>query len=118
MGNIPLLVFFGVFAAIVVAYEFGRRGNLNSALRGASRSVPPVEVMLEYRNATGFTTLRKIRILGYVPRRAGRSCLFALCNGGTAPRTFRIDRIISVANLDGELLDLREFLTEALGVTA
>ncbi len=115
MNSVTIIVAIAVFLAIAAAYELGRSGGGKARER---ISVPPVEVMLEYRNATGFVTLRKIRILGYVPRSAGRSCLFALCNGGTAPRTFRIDRIISLATLDGEVMDTRRFLTETLGVGA
>lgn len=115
MDSIPILAAIAVFAAIYLAFELGRNGEVNSS-RSNQISVPPVEIMLEYRNATGFVTLRKIRVLGYVPRRAGRSCLFALCNG--APRTFRIDRIICVARLDGEIMETRKFLTETLGVAA
>jgi hypothetical protein len=118
MDSVPLIVAIAVFVAIVAvyaAYELGRSGAGKVRER---ITVPPVEVMLEYRNATGFTSLRRIRILGYLPRRAGRSCLFALCNGGTAPRMFRIDRIISLATLDGQIIETRRFLAETLGVTA
>ena len=110
-----LIVAIAVFVAIAAAFELGRSG----AGKGASQiRISPVEVMLEYRNATGFVTLRNVRIIGYTTRRAGRASLFALCNGGTAPRNFRIDRIISVATLDGEVMETRRFLTQTLGLAA
>jgi hypothetical protein len=120
MDAIEILVFVLVFGGILAAYEFGRRNGEASArksqMRWSGGNRTAAEVLLEYRNATGFTTLRKALVLGYMPRGRGRSCLFALCNNGTAPRTFRIDRIISIATLDGEVLDMQKFLEQQLGV--
>ena len=117
MDSVMIIVAIAVFVAIAAAYELGRSGTEKSR-RTNWIGVPPVDVMLEYRNATGYVTLRRIRILGYVPHRRGRTCLFALCNGGTAPRNFRIDRIITLTTLDGEIIDTRRFLTERLGIAA
>lgn len=120
MDAIEILIFVLVFGGILAAYEFGRRSGEASARKSqlgwTGGNGPVAEIMLEYRNATGFTTLRKAIVLGYVPRSRGRSCLFALCNNGTAPRTFRIDRIVSIATLDGEVLDTQTFLEQLLGV--
>jgi hypothetical protein len=115
MGNMPLLIFLMASAAFLGAYGLGmfERARPNEEVQLKKE---PAEVVLEYRNATGFKTLRKIRILGYVQRRAGRSCIFALCNNGTVPRMFRIDRIVSIATLDGEVRNTKQFLTEILGV--
>jgi hypothetical protein len=123
MSAADVAIFFVAFAAILGAYALGQRnGRLSrgpdSELRRADGNVSPVEVLLEYRNATGFTTQRKIKILEFIPRGGGRSCLFAVGKNGTAPRTFRIDRILSIATLDGEVLDTQQFLTERLGIRA
>lgn len=123
MGAAEVLTFLVVFVVFLAAYALGRHSDQPSRWRGnqqlqASGKISPVEVLLEYQNATGFTTRRKVVILAYVPRSGGRSCLFAICNYGTAPRTFRIDRIVSIATLDGEILDTQQFLTERLGVRA
>jgi WYL domain-containing protein len=123
MSAVEVLTFLVVFAVILAAYALGRHRGWpspwsTSEQRQAGRDLPPVKVLLEYRNATGFTTRRKIEIVAYMSRPSGRSCLFALCNNGAAPRTFRIDRIVSIATLDGEILDTQQFLAEQLGVTA
>lgn len=112
MEIVALIIFLLVFAVTLVVRElrlFERRDD--SALRKPPHPAP--EILLEYRNATGFQTQRRIKILGYMQRPRGSSCLFALCNNGTAPRMFRI---VSIASLDGEILDTRHFLTETLGV--
>ena len=114
MGIIELLIFVFVFVAILGGYHLGTSERFGRPAE--VKEIRQAETMLEYRNATGFTTLRKVRFLGYAHRRGGRSCLFALCNNGTQPRTFRVDRIVSIATLDGEVLDTRQFLTETLGV--
>jgi hypothetical protein len=120
MDAIEILIFVLVFGGILTAYELGRRGSESSARKSQMRSAggngAAAEIMLEYRNATGFTTLRKVLVLGYMPRSQGRACIFALCNNGTAPRTFRVDRIISIATLDGEVVDTQKFLEQRLGM--
>jgi hypothetical protein len=119
MGAAEVLTFVVVFGAILAAYTLGQlrhSSRRNYQQNQQRRNLPSAELLLEYRNATGFTTLRKIRIVGYQPRPHGRSCVFALCNNGTAPRSFRVDRIISMATLDGEVLDTQNFLAEQLGV--
>jgi hypothetical protein len=109
-----------VFVAVLSAYGLGqrieRRSWRDSAKSAPDGNVPPVEVLLHYRNATGFTTRRKVKILAFVPRRNGRSCLFALGKHCAEPRTFRVDRIVSIATLDGKAIDTQQFLTEWLGV--
>ncbi|MEJ2378556.1 MAG: hypothetical protein P8Y71_25300 [Pseudolabrys sp.] len=117
MSVAAVVTFLVIFVAVLAAYGIGQCIGQRSSPDGVRRSpdgkVTPVEILLHYRNASGLTTLRKVKVLGFVPRRGGRSCLFAVGNSGTEPRTFRIDRI---ATSDGKPLGTQQFLTEWLGV--
>jgi len=79
-----------------------------------SRNIDPIEIILEYRNASGHVTLRKVRVMRYLSRRNGRSYLSGVCSGGQ--RSFRVDRIVSVAKLDGEVVEKADFLASVLDV--
>jgi hypothetical protein len=101
------------------AYELGQRRSTPRRQNRYARRLPfpqPIEVLLEYRNATGFKTRRKIRIIGFQPRRYGRSYIFAMSY--TGPRLFPVDRIVSIATRSGEVLDLDVFLAERFGELA
>lgn len=105
-----------VFLAIVAAYELGQRrsaSRVQKLYRHKLKAPHATEVLLEYRNATGFRTRRKIRIIGYQPRPYGRSYIFAMSNSG--PRLFRVDRVLSIASSTGTSLDLQIFLAENFG---
>ena len=115
---VPYAVFALVFGAICVAYALGR-GNkeIPSWFRNLTRIrrySPLIEVYIEYRDARGRKMLPKVSIQRSLSGRSGRLYLFGFCN--EYPRTFRVDRILSIANLDGEIIDTRRFLIERLAI--
>jgi hypothetical protein len=77
---------------------------------------PPVDVVIEYRSTSGFTTLRHLRLLRSLHRPKGGLYLFGLCDRARRPRTFRVDRIVSIATPHGEIIDTRDFLTGRLAI--
>lgn len=53
-----VVIFLVAFGAILGAYALGQRsGRRDSELRRADGNVPPVEVLLEYRNAAGYKNI-------------------------------------------------------------
>ena len=106
-----------IFVAIVAAYSLGRSVRpRNNDFRRPRRPADPAEVLLEYRGRTGLKSQRKARIMGYMSRDGRRPCLFAVCNNGSVAKTFAVDRIGSIASLDGQKLDTGRFLHDNLGV--
>ena len=118
-------VFAVVFGAVLAAFRLGRHDR-GDAKPHATRNPhpgyhlirqysPPVDMRVEYRNPGGFSMLRDMRILRALHRR-GRLYLFGLCDRGAKPRIFRADRITCFATLEGEVVDVRPFLTGPLQI--
>jgi len=115
-----LAVFAIVFLAILLAYTLGkgeRRLVLwRPQLRALRHYSPPVEIVLEYRDERGATTLRRLRVLKSLVHPDGRLYLRGACPKSQKVKNFRVDRIVSVATIHGEVIDARRFLIERLRV--
>lgn len=112
-------VFILVFAGVCAAYALGRGARTPSSrriLEPIRRYSPPIEVVLEYRNESGFKALRRVRVTQSLSRPDGRLYLLGFCNARGKPRTFRVDRILCVATVDGEIIETDGFLTNRLGI--
>lgn len=104
----------GVFCG---AYALGNRLLPEErGLRRIRRYFPPVEVTLEYRGESGTKSSRKVAVVRSLHHRDGRLYLLGLCGSRRDPRTFRVDRIISVATADGKIIDVRRFLVDWLSI--
>ncbi|HEY1615523.1 MAG TPA: WYL domain-containing protein [Rhizomicrobium sp.] len=117
---IECAVFVAVFAAICLAYPLGRGGGrplaFTRGLQELRRYDPAIEAVLEYRSEGGFRTVRKVHVTRSQRRRDGRLYLTGFCHRRLGPRTFRVDRIICVATMDGEVIDKRRFLIDRLAI--
>jgi hypothetical protein len=109
-GVLALAVFCGAYALGSRLLPEGR------GLRRIRRYLPPVEVTLEYRGESGTKSSRRVAVVRSLRHRDGRLYLLGLCGSRRDPRTFRVDRIISVATADGEIVDTRRFLVEWLSI--
>lgn len=129
MGSttLELLTFAVVFAAVCIGLTtFIRKASSpatpavkrRSTLVPVQRYSPAIDVMMEYRDVRAFRTLRRVRISQALRNRAGRLYLLGFYEAATKPRTFRLDRVICFASLDGEVLDTRRFVLERLGLPA
>lgn len=129
MGSttLELLTFAVVFAAICVGLTALTRKasspatptkERRSTLALVQQYSPAIDVMMEYRDVRAFRTLRRVRISQALRNRAGRLYLLGFYEAATKPRTFRLDRVICFASLDGEVLDTRRFVLERLGLPA
>jgi hypothetical protein len=116
-------VFVVVFVAVCAAFALGR-GSTSSPVFGRTTLQelhsydPAIEVFLEYRNETGFKSLRRVHITRSQYRHDGRLYLIGYCHRSNGPRTFRADRIICFATQDGEVLDKQQFLMNRLAIPA
>lgn len=73
--------------------------------------------MIEYLDSAGRRSLRRITVWGIVEGRGGWPCLSARCHERNAPRQFRVDRIQTCIDLDGEVFeDVLAFLDDAFGM--
>lgn len=113
-------IFILVFGAVLAAYRLGRSEapapHQRSELDLVHEYRPPIIAFLEYRNESGKETITKNRLLKSQRHRDGRLYLFGLCGIYRKPRLFRVDRIISIATTDGEVLDTQRFLTKTLAI--
>jgi len=119
MGTIvPLAVFVLVFTGIFVAYAIGRRDASAPTQPRATHAVTSADIVIEYR-AEGRASpyLQRIRVVEWMQSRHGRLYLYGLRNDGKQ-RMFRVDRIVSIAIPDGEVLDMQRYLVERLAVPA
>lgn len=83
---------------------------------GATAQTDPATVTIEYVNSKGQESLRTITIRAIEVSTAGHLCLKAECHAKEMPRTFRLDRIQTVIDGDGEVHGKPvEFLREVLG---
>lgn len=99
------------------AYALGNRLLPEGrGLRRIRRYLPPVEVTLEYRGESGARSSRRVAVVRSLRHRDGRLYLLGLCGSRRDPRTFRVDRIVSVATADGEKIDTRQFLVDWLSI--
>ena len=74
-------------------------------------------LMIEYVDSRGQPSRRRITVWSITPGSGGIPCLRAQCHERRATRTFRIDRIQSVIDLDGEIHDdVAVYLGERLGL--
>jgi predicted DNA-binding transcriptional regulator YafY len=120
MTAIECVVFVAVFA--VVCFAFGPRRRSESplrfvrGLRQLHRYTPAVEVVLDYRSASGTKIVRRVHVTQSQYRRDGRLYLIGFCHYRLAPRTFRVDRVLCFATPDGEVIDTRRFLIDRLAI--
>jgi hypothetical protein len=119
---IEIAAFATVFLGVWVIYEMGGGEEIPSRTKRGTivlieQYTPAITAMLEYRNAKGVTRHLRVKIArafhtpdGYVYLRG------YYLPSGIKPRSFRVDRIISVAALDGAITDRRLFLTGVLKI--
>lgn len=75
--------------------------------------------MIEYVDARGQRSRRRITVWSIVGGKDGVPCLFARCHERNANRTFRIDRIACCIDYGGEVFDdVPAFLAENFGMSA
>jgi len=115
-------VFVVVFVAVCAAFTLGRGSGAAQIFRYATllelhRYDPAIEVLLEYRYESGSKSLRRVHITRCQRRYDGRLYLVCYCHRSNGPRTFRVDRIISFATLDGEVIDRYQFLIDRLSIS-
>lgn len=81
-----------------------------------SNGTDPISVTIDYVDSKGETSLRTITIHAVERNAAGHYCLKAECHAREAPRTFRLDRITDIIDVDGEVhTDVEDFLRSVLG---
>lgn len=82
----------------------------------ASKPIPsPATFMIEYTDAYGSFTRRRITVKGIQKASDGTPMLYAQCHERNEPRNFRIDRIKSCIDYDGVVHDdVEAFLSEAV----
>ena len=73
--------------------------------------------MIEYRDAKGALSRRRITVIDIRRGTSGVPCLVARCHERKAMRMFRVDRIASCIDYDGQVFDdVPAFLQEMLGM--
>lgn len=84
----------------------------------APRPAPnPASFMIEYTDAYGSFTRRRITVEAIQKASDGTPMLYAQCHERNEPRNFRIDRIKSCIDYDGVVHDdVEAFLNEAIGL--
>lgn len=72
--------------------------------------------IIEYVDSKGRSSLRRVTVWSIEAGSGGMPCLYAKCHERQAMRQFRVDRIKSCADFDGEVyLDVMAFLAECFG---
>ncbi|WP_372094392.1 TerB family tellurite resistance protein [Tistrella mobilis] len=88
---------------------------VSRSLRG--RNAHGQTFMIEYLNAKGEDSRRRITVLKIETMTTGALALYATCHERRAFRAFRIDRITCCIDLDGEVHDdVGRFLSVTLGI--
>jgi len=73
--------------------------------------------MIEYQNADGLVSVRRITVFSISERKDGRLLLRARCHERKATRSFRVDRIRCCIDYDGEVFeDVPSFLDQTFGM--
>lgn len=73
--------------------------------------------MIEYRDSKGAMSRRRITVWSVTPGAGGAPCLLARCHERRADRSFRVDRIVSIITIHGEVVeDVPSFMAARLGV--
>jgi hypothetical protein len=73
--------------------------------------------IIEYEDSNGEESTRRITVWGIKGNASGIPILVAKCHERQATRSFRVDRIIAVADFDGVVIEpLSEFFRDALGI--
>lgn len=73
--------------------------------------------LIEYIDSKGRPSSRRITVWSIVAGSGGAPCLMAFCHERQAQRQFRIDRIRSFIDLDGEIFeDVQSFVSENFGI--
>jgi hypothetical protein len=75
-----------------------------------------ISIAIEYRDANGMLSRRRITLRRVFHASDGQSCVGCFCHERGAVRTFRFDRIVSVIDADGVVWQPREFFTKELHV--
>lgn len=74
--------------------------------------------IIEYLDSAGRASTRRITVFEIVEGKAGMPCLMARCHERNAVRQFRVDRIRSCADFNGEVHeDVSAFLYDNLGMS-
>jgi len=119
---IEIAAFILVFGAVWVIYEIGGGEEIPARTKRGSVVLieqynPAIKAMLEYRNAKGETHRLHVKIARSFHTPGGYVFLRGYyLPSGMKPRSFRVDRIVSVATLDGAITDRRLFLTGVLKI--
>ena len=108
----------GILATLAIArYLLARRkprSFYGSGLTQIEEYRPPVSVLLNYRDAAGATSERRVSVMRSLRSREDHLYLFGVTRKGRKPRTFRVDRIGSMKTANGKPLDKRRFLIDRL----
>ena len=73
--------------------------------------------IIEYVNAAGKSSMRRITVFSIVAGAGGVPCLMARCHERKATRQFRADRIAACIDYDGEVFeDVAGFLSDTFGM--
>lgn len=75
------------------------------------------DVMMDYEDANGNITRRRVTLTQVVADHSGYIHLLGYCHLRQAPREFRADRVIALADTDGVVIDLRVVLAQKLGIS-
>jgi hypothetical protein len=74
--------------------------------------------IIEYTDSQGGRSVRRVTVWSIVAGSGGAPCLLAFCHERKARRQFRIDRIQSFIDLDGEVFeDVPSFVAENFGIS-
>ena len=112
-----VIVFIGACALLnwlVRGAAPGAPSKARPALEPIRQYSPAIDIMMEYRGARMFRTLRRVRITRALRHHTGRLYLLGFYEAANRPRTFRLDRVICFASLDGEVLDTQHFVSKRL----
>lgn len=84
------------------------------ALRAGDSELWGITIAIEYRDARGAETRRRVTLRRLYHDAAGYPCINCFCHERRALRTFRFDRIISVIDADGVVWPPKDFFTQEL----
>ena len=114
MGAVEVLAIALIVAAV---YGFRTIGRSNSrGFHQIQRYSPPVDVVLAYRSESGVESARRVAVLRSLRHEDGRLYLLGFTGSRNKPTTYRVDRIVNIATVDGETIDRHRFLTDWLAI--